>query len=254
MRLLSLRRRILGQRPPAPGFFDGYPRFFETSQTTPFPNRLNKRFRAIFETIPGLVSGARVLDIASHDGRWSLAALKSGAKHVVGVEPRKHLVAHAKETLQGYGCAPSTFEFIQDDIFNYLKAPGEQFDVVLCLGFLYHTYRHPELFALIKQRSPKYVVVDTGIFRSPRMACSVTRDDVSREQAAASDETGHQGQVYVGVPSRALLEDMATHFGFDFQYADWRAILKADRNTDGVEDYARGKRVTMVCRAVDRPR
>ncbi len=33
--------------------------------------------------------------MASHDGRFSYAALRLGAAHVTGVEGRAHLVAHA---------------------------------------------------------------------------------------------------------------------------------------------------------------
>jgi len=45
-------------------------------------------------------AGARVLDIASHDGRWSLAALESGAAHVIGVAPRAEVGANGRETLR----------------------------------------------------------------------------------------------------------------------------------------------------------
>ena len=74
------------------GFFNVYSRFLETSQTGASLNRLNRRHEAIFGSFPEIYVGARVLDIASHDGRWSFAALKAGAAHVIGVEPREHLI------------------------------------------------------------------------------------------------------------------------------------------------------------------
>ena len=56
-------------------FFDAYPRFYETSKTSASRGRLNLRYEAIFGENADVFRGARVLDIASHDGRWSLAAL-----------------------------------------------------------------------------------------------------------------------------------------------------------------------------------
>ena len=72
-------------------FFDDYPRFYSTSKTGPSRHRLGARHRAIIEGNERLLVGRRVLDIASHDGRWSFAALKSGAAHVTGIEARPHL-------------------------------------------------------------------------------------------------------------------------------------------------------------------
>ena len=110
-------------------FFDSYPRFFETSRTGAWANRLNKRHKAIFETIPTLFETKRVLDIASHDGRWSLAALQAGASDVVWIEARAHLIDNANENLRHYQCDSKRFRFIQDDIFHWLRNTDECFDL-----------------------------------------------------------------------------------------------------------------------------
>ena len=72
----------------SPRVFDEFPRFYETSETFAYPNRLNLRHEAIFGENKEVFEGQRVLDIASHDGRWSFAALKAGATSVVGIEGR----------------------------------------------------------------------------------------------------------------------------------------------------------------------
>ena len=69
-------------------FFDAHPRFYKTSSTTPLPNRLNRRYDAIIRAHQEQIRDQRILDIASHDGRWSFAALESDAKHVLGIEGR----------------------------------------------------------------------------------------------------------------------------------------------------------------------
>jgi len=120
-------------------FFSSFPRFFETSQTTASANRLNARFEAIIEKNKDLIKGSKILDIASHDGRWSFAALKSGATHVTAVEVRKDLVKHAKETCTQYGIDKAHVDFICGDVFDVLSRRDIRVDVVLCFRlFLPH--------------------------------------------------------------------------------------------------------------------
>src|SRR3990170_6442773 len=64
-----------GSRAVTSPFFDQFPRFYETSQTFAYPSRLNLRHEAIFGENQDIFEGRRVLDIASHDGRWSFASL-----------------------------------------------------------------------------------------------------------------------------------------------------------------------------------
>src|SRR6266705_1356169 len=88
------------------GFFDAYPRFREAGSA-----RLNARYEALVDCHRASISGKRVLDVGSHDGRWAFAALSCGATHVAGIEPRSDLVAAAEENLLAYGVSPSRFSF-----------------------------------------------------------------------------------------------------------------------------------------------
>jgi 2-polyprenyl-3-methyl-5-hydroxy-6-metoxy-1,4-benzoquinol methylase len=101
--MLRLKRRLsYWTSDLEPGFFDSYPRFYSTSQTGAKPNRLNKRHRALIDSNEAIIRGKSVLDIASHDGRWSLAAYRAGACHVVGIEAREHLVKSAQANMREY--------------------------------------------------------------------------------------------------------------------------------------------------------
>jgi hypothetical protein len=93
-------------------FFAAYPRFYETSETAAIPYRLNLRYEAIFAENRDVFQGASVLDLARHDGRWSLAALKTGASHVVGIEGRPELVANAKANIEHYGIDDGRCRFV----------------------------------------------------------------------------------------------------------------------------------------------
>jgi hypothetical protein len=67
-----------GSRLVTSGFFDQFPRFYESSETATHPGRLNLRHQAMIGDNLDIFEGAKVLDIASHDGRWSFAALQAG--------------------------------------------------------------------------------------------------------------------------------------------------------------------------------
>jgi 2-polyprenyl-3-methyl-5-hydroxy-6-metoxy-1,4-benzoquinol methylase len=46
-------------------------------------------------------------------------------------------------------------EFVQGDVFDYLaSASKNEFDVILCLGFLYHTVRQVDFFRQVKRLAP----------------------------------------------------------------------------------------------------
>ena len=233
------------------GFFDSYPRFLETSKTGTNLNRLNKRHDAIFASAPRLFAGARILDIASHDGRWAFASLKAGASHVVGIEPREYLIASAKENLELYNYDQRQFLFVQGDVFKWLESAREQFDVVLCLGFFYHTYRHAELMSLIKRCKPKALILDTLVHKTEGLLSLFSREAAADEANAVLENSSFAGMTYVASPSPALLRDYLDAYGFSFTEVDWRSLINTDNNVNGVEDYADGRRTTLICRSTE---
>src|SRR5262245_34258311 len=102
------------------------------------PGRLNLRHQVIFDDNREIFEGAHALAIASHDGRWTLAALDAGAKHVTGIEARADLVEHAQDNLAHYGVDDDRYDVLHGDVFEVLNGSEEELeaDVVLCLGFL----------------------------------------------------------------------------------------------------------------------
>jgi len=140
--------------------------FLQTSETAAHPNRLNWRCEILLTRNQEAIKGKRILDLASHDGRFSYACLKLGASHVTGVEGRRHLVESARENLIYLGYKSENFSFIQDDVFNYLpKVKSKEFDTVLCFGFFYHTVKQNQLLDDITRIQATYFVLDTHIAR-----------------------------------------------------------------------------------------
>jgi len=143
--------------------------FFDFLATTPryagsklALNRLNMRHRFIVQPFVEEISGARVLDLACHDGRWSYALSAAGAAEVVGIEGRAELIAEFASYPDDEARARVRLE--QGDVFEALPAFAarrETFDVVAIYGLFYHLMDHHRLLRLVHALSPRLVIIDS---------------------------------------------------------------------------------------------
>src|SRR5215471_1816190 len=144
-------------------FFDTYKTFYATTGTRLLKNRLHQRYKAIIASNLVLFHDARILDLASHDGRWTFAALKAGAKQAIGVEARAELVQRGERTFKEYGIRSDRYSFVCSNAIDYLSKGAGAFDVVLCLGFFYHTMYHMQLLELMARTGATTLIIDTGL-------------------------------------------------------------------------------------------
>jgi len=233
---------------PAPMFFDAFPRFNDTGQAFTTSGRLNPRYEAIFAQNADLFPGARILDIASHDGRWSLAALHNGAAEVIGIEARDDLVEAARENLDLY--APGGhYHFIAGDVFEVLAEKHTEVDVVLCLGFLYHTLRYNELMRGIRDLEPRYLLVDTAVERKKAVVVHLRTERSEVPRNAVADRFSHGDLTLVGRPTLRALQLILESYGFEIErFSDWETLIAANQPlTKVVSDYENGGRVTARC-------
>jgi hypothetical protein len=233
-------------------FFDDHPRFLETSTTANQPRRLNMRHTAMFESNKEIFPGARVLDIASHDGRWTMAAVKMGAAHTTGIEVSPALVKHAEETFTHYSVDPGTYRFINDDVFNVLSDPAAyqiHVDVVMCLGFLYHTLRYQELLAGIRAMRPRHLLIDTAVIKSDQPTVRLDLEDIRKESAGDDHSFAHDGYLVTGRPSVPALELLLKGHGFKVEKRfDWVGFIEEKHpRAKVVQSYRSGRRVTWLC-------
>jgi SAM-dependent methyltransferase len=230
-------------------FFDRYHYFYETSGIGATSNRLNNRYKALLESNRVLINGQRILDLASHDGRWSFAALKNGAKHAVGIEGRPHLVQNSIKNMKRYGIPKSRYDFILGDILDEItKIERNSIDTVFCFGFFYHTIHHMDVLMKIKKLNPKHLILDSHISKSSLPIITVKMEDTSGEGAAIKNNFNHR-QTVIGYPSLSALEMMLKSIGFSFSYHDWSAMNI--KNWVKLQDYKTGSRVTLVCKNLD---
>lgn len=211
-------------------FFTLYPRFLETSETGAAIERFDGRYKALIQANRDLIKDATILDLASHDGRWSFAALQNGAARVVGIEQRPGLVRKCLENMEFYGVPREKYDFILGDIYECVD-DVEPCDVVFCFGIFYHVTEHMLLLSKIARLKPRVLIMDTHI--------SLLEGKVI--------EWGYEamgGKKLVGEPSKAGLEVMLESFGWTFEYFDWQASGLI--NTGPMTDYRKGQRVTAV--------
>lgn len=232
-------------------FFDDYPLFYETSETAVTRHRLHLRHLAMIEANRELLQGARVLDLASHDGRWSFAALQAGAEHVIGLEARAELVSNARNTFMEYGVPEERYEFVRGDLFRLLKHRDFEVDVVLCLGFMYHTLRYPDLLRGIAAARPRHCLIDTKVILDDKPLVHVLVDKAGVQSNGARDGASHGRNVLAGWPSMPALRLMLDAYDFDIEDEyDWpRLLADHPEKLRGLGDYVTGNRVTLRCRS-----
>jgi hypothetical protein len=143
--------------------------FMRSSRVNAFVNRLNWRAEVLIARNPDAFVGKRVLDLASHDGRFSYAALVCGAKRVVGVEARQKHVDLAYLNMREHKVDPDAYQFVTADLVEYLRSvePGE-FDTVLCFGIFSHLIEQVEVLREIRRIAPSCLIIDSWLARERR--------------------------------------------------------------------------------------
>jgi SAM-dependent methyltransferase len=107
------------------------------SQAVPLDN--TPRARRMIQTICDLtrrpLTDCRILDLACAHGQYSIEFARRGAA-VLGIEGRAEWLRQANSSKQSTGI--TTVDFVQDDVRNLSVAKYGTFDIILCLGILYH--------------------------------------------------------------------------------------------------------------------
>jgi 2-polyprenyl-3-methyl-5-hydroxy-6-metoxy-1,4-benzoquinol methylase len=109
----------------------------------------------------------RVLDLACQEGWYAIELARHGAK-AVGIEIREPTLERARFVKQALSL--DNLEFYQDDIRNLSAEKYGKFDVVLCLGILYHLDA-PDIFQFIEKIGEVcegITIIDTHVSLSAR--------------------------------------------------------------------------------------
>src|SRR6266516_5186734 len=130
-------------------------------------HRLRRVVQIVSDLVPRPIEELRVLDLACLEGLYSIEFAKRGAQ-VVGIEGREANVAKARFAKEALGL--DSVEFIEDDVRDLSRDAHGEFDVVLCIGILYHLDA-PDVFVLVERIADvcrQLAVIDTHVALSPR--------------------------------------------------------------------------------------
>jgi len=226
-------------------FFDEYPAFYNTSDTNPYPNRLNTRVDMLIKNNLEIIQNKNILDIACHDGRFSFAALKHGAAHVLCIDSNRKIIENGINNMKKYDIPDTKYNFIIGDIFQEIqKIKPNQIDTVFCFGFFYHIINHVFLLSQIRRLKPQYLILDTNIFVSDKPIMEILLEEKYGSTIANKDTKDHK--TLVGVPSKSTIELMLENLKFNYKYLDWMNKELTDWQFLG--DYKRGSRISLVAK------
>jgi SAM-dependent methyltransferase len=135
------------------------------SGRTPAPDlRLRRALQLVDDLSSRPIDELRVLDVASEEGLFGIELARRGAE-VLAIEGRDVNVARARFAKDALSL--EAYEVIEDDVRNLNRDEHGQFDVVLCLGILYHLDA-PDVFELVRavrETCRGFALVDTWVSR-----------------------------------------------------------------------------------------
>jgi tRNA (mo5U34)-methyltransferase len=193
-------------------------------------------FDPLVQMLGGSLRGKTVLDLGCNAGFWSLLAIEAGCDKVVGIEGRSMHVEQANLVFEVKGVPRSRYEFLEADVFSMdWKALG-QFDIVLCLGLLYHVNRPVELLESLRSVNRELAVIDTAL-----SAQEAPVFDVALEPTDDPRNALHSALVLI--PSESALRLVLAQLGYEVS----ECPIRFD-DFGGCEDYQTGRRKAFVCR------
>lgn len=212
--------------------------------TTPIwnPSRVNRHvqrrkyfFDPLTELCGGSLAGARVLDLGCNAGFWSLNAIEAGCDYVLGVDGRQMHVDQANLVFEAKDVEKSRYDFLTANLFDIDLTEFGNFDVVLCLGLLYHVSKHMNLFEIISKVSNDLLVIDTSVSLAPGSYLKLRSEAIDSPRDSVDYEL-------VMTPTKKAVADMAAIFGYE------TVALKPDfSDYTGARDYLYGRRRAFIC-------
>jgi 2-polyprenyl-3-methyl-5-hydroxy-6-metoxy-1,4-benzoquinol methylase len=188
--------------------------------------RLRYRYDAIIGQNLDVLRGARVLDIISSSGFWTIAALDAGASKVVTVETSPKKTAAARKNMSASKVDRSRCEIIWAKVNEVLSSfEADQFDVVLCKRFFEHCFL-PEFFDHMSRLKPKHIIVDTGLSKGDGSLC--------RFSVPGLGWKGAHSKKIVAAPTEELVR-LLCGSEFKMRMIDWNAMNLTDWT--GIHDY-----------------
>lgn len=187
--------------------------------------RLDERYKRIIKPHIKFIKDKTILDLGCYNGRWSYAALKNGAKYVIGVDGRNNIILKDDK-----------FKFIQSDVFNINIE--EKIDTIFCLGLFYHIIDHFRFFEIMDSFNPETIILDTHLINTDEHIIRIRKEDNNYELNSLIP--------LCGIASKGTLDYFCEYFDYNIKYIEWNG--QVTKNTWDYFTNDKEKRYTILLR------
>lgn len=197
--------------------------------------RRNYFFRPLVSLLGGSLAGKRVLDLGCNQGFWSLAAIENGCDYLLGIDGRQMHIEQARFIFDVKRIAKERYDFRCGNIFDLLNDDLGKFDIVLCLGLMYHISKHMTLLERVSAINTDLLVIDTDLSMMRTSVLQIRKESLENPVNAIDYEL-------VLHPTRAALLDMVQQFHY-------RTVVLRPSFSDytGAALYKNGARRAFIC-------
>lgn len=202
-------------------------------------NRHRQRVKYFFEPLVrllgGSLAGKRILDLGCNAGFWSLLAVQHGCAHTVGIDGRQMHIDQAHFVFGVNEIPTNRFTFMQGNVFDVDFPSLGQFDLVFCLGLLYHVSKPMKLLEKIASVNSDILLIDTRVAKGKGSFIEIRHEDTSDPRNALDYQL-------VFRPSKLAVVEMSRQFGY-------RSVMLKPRFDDyeGAHVYKKGTRRAFIC-------
>ena len=190
--------------------------------------KLRRVLQIVSDLVGGQLDGLRVLDLACLEGLYAIEFARHGAQ-ACAIEGREQNLEKARFAARVLGL--EQIGFYQDDVRNLCEERYGSFDVVLCLGILYHLDA-PDVFDFLKSIyhvCRGFLIIDTHISLEPLESYSYEgreywgRTVFEHEPDASEEEVSNNLWASLDNPSSVHLTlsslcNVLSHLGFSSVY------------------------------------
>jgi len=191
--------------------------------------------KPLIDHFGGSLSGLRVLDLGCNAGFWSLAAIDAGCDYVLGIDGRSMHIEQAELVFEVKNVASERYGFGCANLFDQDFSLLGSFDVVLCLGLLYHISKPMDLLERISSVNTDFLIIDTTLVGFPGSLLHIKGEELDDPRSGVDYSV-------VMYPTRQAVLDMVRAFGYSA-----RTLKPAFSSYVGARDYRFGMRRAFAC-------
>lgn len=185
-----------------------------------------KKLELTRDWIVGSVKGKRVLDLFCANGAFSFIAALAGAREVCGIDYSQDRIDCAKfvaSTIHS-GC---DLRFLQGNVYDISEFFDQPFDVVLCLGGLYHVADPALILTKIRDLTNDRLIFQTSqVLPYSENIAKFTVRQADQTQMGMTSIRGGQGTWHY---SPSCLHELLLHAGFGITDERYPASQERDR-------------------------